>query len=414
MGWLHKRGMLAAALALLGCDAGAVPFISLDVRANAMGGAGVASAHGANAPFGNPALLLMARERQAGNYPVPVAGLWRSLDPKNIRDELDRYQAEELEPVFETALTNYKSDPLEGAADLRAAADELGRQVTRFTDRAIEEDVGAGTVLNISDRKMALLVSYRSSGGGKMVGAAEDVKTYLEVINAVDAKKPVDDKAFNVVVSGPDRTLKSKLQARGAAITEVGLALAREVEIWGRAVALGVTPKYLNVATFDYWQVAGIASFSRDGGGLQHNGFNVDLGLAHDHGAGWRSGLAFKNLIPQDYETGLDDGVVRLRPQARAGVAYSGSGFDAVLDLDLVKGKALGFESDTQYLAAGVEVDLTKSLRLRGGYRQNISDNKSSAVTLGAGLVLFGVATDIAASVGKDELGLSAQAVINF
>lgn len=410
MGLVWHKAVWVAGLALVSVEAGALPFISLDPRANAMGGAGVAAGRSTNAAFINPALLLMQGQQDGA-----VVGAVRYLDPRNLQDEIEHYQDGNLETALETALAGFKEDPSTETPrrNLATSVQDLIAQMNRFSGRAIEQEESAGFAVNLPGKNLALLVGQQTIGGGRLVNVAADVATYTGVITALNEAKLVDDPAFNIIVSGPERNLQTKLVARGAVIREFGLVLARETQMGGQRVVAAVTPKYVDVTTFDHEQYVSDAVYKTDTGQRQYASFNVDLGLATEYGDGWRSGVAIKNLIPRDYQTVLD-GDVRIWPQARAGVAYGSEWFAVALDLDLNEAKAVGFESDSQYLAMGGELSLSKSLRLRGGYRYNMSNTKTNAVTMGMGFGLFGAAADIAVSLNEDELGLSAQLGFRF
>lgn len=410
MGRVRCRSVVAVSLLLVSYEAVALPFISLDARANAMGGAGVAASRSVNAAFVNPALLLRGQPQE--DILVPVVGLLRLSDPKNLQDEIGRYQDDNLEALFETALARYQDDPTlpSSVNGIGAATRNLTSQLARFSGRPLEEELAAGFAVNLPGRRMALVVAQQTIGGGRVAGVAEDLAAYDELLKATD---PGDD-AFKIVVSGPGRTLKSRLQARGAVIREFGLALAREVQVGGHKVMAGITPKYVDVTTFGYEAPISSASYRTDIGQRQQASFNVDLGLTKEYGKGWSSGAAIKNLIPYDYKTAQSQGRVTIQPQARAGVAYDGEWYAVALDLDLNQSRAAGIGYTTQYLALGGELELSKTLQLRAGYRHNLADSSTSVVTTGLGFTLLGALADVALNLNRDEIGLSAQLGLNF
>lgn len=406
----HKA-VLAVGLVLVSYEAAAVPFIFLDPRANAMGGAGVAAGSGASASFVNPALLMVTPDHDD----VPVIAALRVSNPKNIQDEVERYQGSNLEAAFETALANYKAD-----ASTKIIRDALGTatqniisQLNRFSDRAAEKELGAGFAVGVPGKKMAVVVDVQTIGGSKLVNVAKDYATYAGVLNGLNNNLPPTDSAFNIIVSGPDRNLQTTLLARGATISEVGLAMAKDVSIAGHKVAVGITPKYVDVTTFDYTQPVSVAIFNANEGQKRHSSVNLDLGMVNEHGDGWKSAIALKNLIPHKYQTALGNSVA-IQPQLRAGVTHRSDWLTTVLDFDLNESRAVGYEANTQYVGLGAEVDVTKSAKLRAGYRYNISDRQSGTVTAGVGFGLFGAIADVAMALNEDELGLSARLGLQF
>lgn len=412
MGRVRCKVVWVVTLVLLSVEAQALPFISLDARANAMGGAGVAAARGSNVAFINPALLRPAQRQ----WDATAVGLVRFADPRNLQEEIDIYQRNKIESIFETALLDYKADPSTSTprANIATATQNIIAQLNRFSGRPIEEEVSIGFAAVLPEKKMALLVGQQTIGGARLINVDKDLALFTGVIDGLNnPDKLPDDEVFNIILSGPGRNVNTKLRSQGALIREFGLALAREVEVGGRKVDVGITPKYVDVTTFDSEQLLPGSSYNSAAGQRHYASYNVDLGLAVDHGDGWRGGVAIKNLIPHRYRTVLD-GAVKIEPQARIGAAYSGEWYAAALDLDLNESKGVGLASDSQYLSIGAELSLIKSLQLRGGYRHNISNTKTNMVTLGVGFGVLGAAADIGMSLNKDGVGLSGQLGFHF
>lgn len=409
MGWIWHRVVWGVGLALLSVEAQALPFISFDVRANGMGGAGVAAGQGGSAIFANPALLALSQPQRD----AALAGVYRFSDPRNLQGEIDNYQSGGLESRFASALVAYKADSATSTprTNLATATQNIITQLDRFSTRPIEEEVSLGLAVRLPDRQMALVVGQQSVGGAALIAVAEERARFAALIEdgLNNAEKQPDDQVFNVIVSGPGRNLQAQLHSRGALIREVGVAMVRAVEWRGQKFDLGVTPKYVDVTTFDSVQPLINAAYNSQAGREHYPSYNVDLGVVAERDGGWRGGLAVKNLISHRYPTVLGGGAVRIQPQARIGIAYGGDWFAAALDLDLNKGKAEGLGVDRQYLDVGAELSLTSSARLRGGYRYNISDTRANMVTMGVGFGLFGAVADLGMSMNEDGLGFSGQ-----
>ena len=207
--------------------------------------------------------------------------------------------------------------------------------------------------------------------------------------------------------------LTSGMLARGAVIQEVSIALAREFNIGGHDVAIGVTPKYLTVTTFDYEIDVNTADFDSDQGEKEYTDFNFDIGAAKDYANGWKTGLVVKNVIGEEYKTVLGN-TVKIEPQARLGVAHSTDWTTVALDVDLNESEAVGFDSKTQYVGLGAELDIFSTAQLRIGYRHNMSDSDTSIVTAGFGFSIFGAHMDISAGANDDEVGGSLQLGFRF
>ena len=414
MGWKGHKRVLALGLLLCSVEAQAVPFISFDVRANAMGGAGVAAMPSANAVFTNPALVPGSQPQRE----MEAAAVLRFSDPQNLQDEVDNYQSDEIESLFEAALIAFKADSATSTprTNLATATQNMVTQLNRFASRSIEREVSLGLAVSLPDRPMTLVVQQQTVGGARLVNVAQERARFVALIDKGlnQTEKGPDDEVFNIVISGPGRNMLSRMHSRGAMIREVGLAMVREVEWRGQTLAVGITPKYVDVTTFDSLQPLVNASYDSQSGQQHYPSYNVDLGVIAKRDGGWRGGLAVKNLISHRYPTALAGGAIRIQPQARMGVTHSGEWFATALDLDLNEAKAVGLGANSQYLSVGGELSLTKNVRLRGGYRHNISNTKTSMMTIGSGFGLFGAVADVGMSINQDGLGFSGRIGLQF
>lgn len=408
---------LAPLLVFFSTQAAALPFQSIDPRALSMGGTGVASGTSANAGFMNPALLAAARAEEDFSVELPiVAG--RFYDPGSLVDEISNYQDNNLESNFETALNNFKSAPtnVNNQNALKGASSALVTQLNKFSDTPMQGEIVAGFVVGIPSKKMgaSLVADIRAVGGGVLNNVSADTQIFQTVVDALDGNIiDPNNPAYDVVVSGAGRNLQTSLSARGAVISEFGLSLAREFNIAGQDVAIGITPKYMSVTTFDYVVDVDTAEIDADQGKLEYSDANLDIGLAKDYGNGWKVGFAMKNLISQEYTTVLGNSL-KIEPQARLGVAHATKWTTVALDVDLNESESFGFDSKTQYLGLGAELDIFETVQLRLGYRHNMSDSNTSMPTVGIGFSPFGVHIDIAAAANDDEIAAALQLGFRF
>ena len=91
-------------------------------------------------------------------------------------------------------------------------------------------------------------------------------------------------------------------------------------------------------------------------------------------------------------------------PQTRVGVGYTGDIVTLAVDYDLTKNDPIvtGGEK-TQYLNAGVELDLVDFFQLRAGMSSNTANSAADDVySLGLGFTILAAQFDIAA-VGNDN-----------
>ncbi|MFC1747896.1 conjugal transfer protein TraF [Pseudomonadota bacterium] len=414
-----SAGLMALSL-LVSQQALAIPFQSIDPRTLSMGGAGVASGTSTNASFVNPALLVTAKERKDFSVIAPILA-WRSMDPISVSDELDRYQDSGFENTFDSALDDFRAPG--GSADkkivsaLGNAVVEIIRQLDRLSDKPIEGEEMIGIVVGVPSKTLgvSVMVSVWSVGGAVLTGVAADRETFNVFLAELQtgARSP-DDDVFSIEVDPAEgRTLEAVMEGRGAVFTEVGVSLAREFNIGGHDVVIGVTPKYVTVKAFDYVQPLYQASFGYDTDTNDHSNVNVDVGLTRDYSNGWKTGFVVKNLIPQSYRT-VRNNELKTLPQMRLGFSRRHRWGTLALDIDLNESKAIGFDSKTQYLAGGAEFDLLDVAKVRVGYRHNIANSETAIITFGTAITLDDLHIEVGAGLNEDEGVFSAQLGYDF
>ncbi len=410
---------IASSIVFFSVQAGAVPYGSVDPRSLSMGGVGVASGTMANAGFVNPALLAAAKDDEDFAIELPIIYA-RVSDPDKLIDEVDNYQDEDLEANLNASIDAYIASPTNAnAAQVGVDADALLTQLLRLTNKTIEGEFAGGFVVGIPSKKFgaSLTIGARAVGGGVLEVTDEDDARIQQIIDDAAAgtltlitnPDVVDQLAGNDLVD----KLTSNLQSRGAILTEVGISLAREFNVGGHNIAIGITPKYVQVTTFDYRLDVNTAEFDAEQGKNEYTNINVDLGLAKDYNNGWKVGFAVKNLIGQEYKTVLGH-VVVIDPQARIGISHSTDWVTVAVDADLNSADPVGYDSATQYLGLGAELNIWDTVQLRVGYRHNLKDSETSVPTVGIGFSPFGVHVDLAAAANDNEVAVSGQLGFRF
>ncbi|MBI3773792.1 MAG: conjugal transfer protein TraF [Gammaproteobacteria bacterium] len=412
------KGM-SSLLVLFSVQAAALPFNSIDPRSLGMGGTGVASGTAANAGLMNPALLAAAKEGEDFAVELPIVAA-RIYDPDKVLDEIDNYQNGNYETNLNAAVAAFTASPTNpNATAVATATDALLKQLLKLSNKSLQGEVMAGFVVGIPSRRIgaSLTADAWAVGGGLLDVTAADQTALQTMINASGDAVALTG---NTITSSQ---LTSNLQARGAVISEVGLSLAREVNLFGTPVAVGVTPKYIKVTTFDYKVGVNSANFDASKGKKEYSGANLDVGLAKDYKNGWKTGVVAKNLISKDYETqpyaspGLTaptPSKIKIEPQLRAGVSHNNDWSTVALDVDLKENKPVGFDSKTQYIGLGAELDVFDLMQVRIGYRHNMKNSKNSIPTIGLGFSPFGAHLDFSAGANGDETALSMQLGFRF
>lgn len=409
----NRNVCISAAFVVLmtvAADAVALPYSAYDPRSFAMGGTGVASGTSANASFYNPALLAAADAEDDFSLELPIVAA-RLSDPDDLMKAASDFNDADYVTGFTNAIDAYNTSQTQANSQaVINAADGLISGLESLSNKALQGELDTAIVIGIPSKRYGAAVYINSwvIGGGRGLLSNQDLTT----INAI--------KAFlangALPSSLPDPTLTSSVDARLAWITELGVSLAREISLGGQSVALGVTPKYVRVQTYDYtFTGSGLdnADISLDQGKKTDSNLNLDFGLAKDFGNGWRTGFAVKNLISQTYTTVLGN-TLKVEPQARVGVARHNDWSTVAMDFDLTENKPVEFDSKTQYLGLGAELDAWGWAQVRLGYRFNLADNDTSVASLGVGVSPFGIHLDVSVAGNSNELGAAIQTGFRF
>ena len=399
---MFKKGLFLTLFVFLASEqSGAVPFSAFDTTSFAMGGTGVASARSYNASFYNPALLSAASDEDDFSATAFIGGRYFNEDEflANAEDFNDAGKIHDFSDAiddFNAALNAAQANLNFGTArnllnarnNLVDSGDGLIEGLQSISNRIFEGDGGAGIVLGIPSRDfgMALHVVGYAVGGGIIGLTDEDVDLVQEILDTAASNDPAVLVTLPELVD-PEQEYTSSLDGRGLVVVEIGWAISREFDISGHAIAIGITPKYQAVNTYDY--SIGVEEedfeFNFEDGEKTHSSFNVDIGISKSFGDHWRGGFVVRNLVPQEFDTVLDNDV-KIEPQARIGAAYRKDWFLVAVDLDLNESDPVGFDSAAQFFGVGVEAEVFKALKLRAGYRHNISDSNTSMLTGGLGL----------------------------
>ncbi len=421
------RLVLIVSLTFIGSTAYALPYSSMDPRTLAMGGAGAASGSSANAVFMNPALLAAARDDDVFSLELPIFGA-RFNDPDSLVDELDRYQDGGLEKGLNTAVNLFLINRSSAnAREVGRAADAVSEQLLKFSNKPLQGELFSGIVVGIPNKKIgaSLAVNVWAVGGG-IVNVSQADQDLIEAIASDANTGDPNDLLNNQAIADQDLLnfdqpggeavtdkLSSNLEMRGAVIQELAVALSREVSVYGHRFALGLTPKLVKVKTFDYQLGLDNAEIGVEEGANDQSGVNLDMGIAKNYGNGWRAGFVIKNLIGQEYET-VRGNKIKIDPQMRVGIAHSTDWATMAIDMDLTENEAAGFESKTQYISIGAELDAFDTVQLRVGYRHNMSDSETNIPTIGFGFSPFGAHLDVAIAGNGSEVAGSAQLGFRF
>ena len=429
----------------------AQPFAPMDTRSMAMGDTGVGSARPGAAGLFNPALLSIGDETDHVHIIVPNLGIGVFADPdaldayNDIEDEEYLDEIDDAIVAMENALTDAqlvsaKNDFTNNARGLNNSLGDLSEQPFRINAAAFAAISAPRKNLGLSafaSANATLETSPRVSRCDDEL--LEDYIRFFEDINSqadlIAAEASPNNQAGcdnNPIITlgdinDPTDDLTSDVLVAGVTITEVGVALSKEIKLFGRTVAMGVTPKLQTVTS--YYAVPSVQDLDNEDYDLadeledsekDDNDVNLDLGIATTFlDDRITVGLVVKNLISNQYDTSESAAGESLSfdvdTQARLGVAWDAPlGLTVAADLDLTKNQPFFLGEDTQFLGAGVEWDVANLVRLRGGVRSNLADSDDQMLTAGVGFNIIAVHFDLAAQFSDNNVGGAFQLGVDF
>lgn len=412
-----------------------------EARSLAMGGTGVASAHPGAASLYNPALLSHVGEEREWQFFFTPLGAALSLE-SDAQEAYDKISNDEYLDGISTAIdginTAVSTSDLamfqQNSADFTHLTRDFSRQMGFISGQPLDLGLGSVIAFGSAGQSFGLGVHARRSAQVEMtpeISACDRnlLNEYARVVEqaslgsfpTLNETYTCDGQVTPLITAGVLEDVSSQLTSSfffgGAMTTEIGLSLSHAFAFGENQLAVGITPKYVNVVS--YVVMPTIQNLDDENYDVEEelrntevdeDSYNMDIGLATSFFDRKLSlGLVARNLISQSYETPADANGVKhtfdIKPQATAGVAYQVAGLTLTSDLDLTKNKAFFNDSETQYLGLGAEYSLFKMLDFRVGARSNLAE--SDPLLLTAGLRFFFVS--ISAEYSKDQVGLALQ-----
>ncbi len=368
----------------------AVPF-TFEGRSLGMGGVAVATADLATAAWANPAMLTNQPMDSDWSLLIGIGAFVR--DDDDLIGDIDDFQAAD-----ERREAAGSGTPEEISAIL-----EMAPIIDGIDSKIIAPEVTALIALGASFESFAMAISVRSDliAGGVVT----DLSTNPNEI--------ISDQ-FNI------------MNIEGVLATEFGVSFAKDFQLWGRKVSIGIKPKIVDLQAYTFQE--SILTFDSDDD--YNNDDNkadlgtfetLDLGFAVDLSDSVRLGLSLRNLITDDFDLG--ENTLNYDTEARMGVAYYNKFMTIAADLDLTENEPLlandSFDAlITQYLSVGAEFNAFKYVKFRLGASRNIASGvpdgaKDTEYTAGIGFWL-GFNLDIAALLNDNTAGLFLQTGFQF
>ncbi|ENC9835765.1 conjugal transfer protein TraF [Vibrio fluvialis] len=358
-----------------------------DARGNAMGNTGVTTSDYLLAPFYNPALTAVYRDRDSVGLLVPALGA-------NVRDS-----DESLSTIddLQSSIDQFE------AAGAGAATQENINQLNGYLDDLADDKpfaVSGGAGIAVALPMNAVSLNFFARG-------------YAEIL----ADSTIAANTGNTASDVETRYQNSYVNMLAFGYSEYGVAVAKLFTLQGQQIAIGITPKIQELRT--YKEVVTVKDFDLsdyDQSKTSKNAFNLDIGAVWliDN---FRAGIAAKDLISQEIKTYDDQSSYTLDPQVTVSGGYVTDFLALAIDWDLTKQKRFkGVDDDTQFLRFGVEGNAWGWAQLRAGYEIDLESTLDNSITAGLGISPGDlVSVDLAANyAGNYQYGLSANLAFTF
>jgi len=409
-----------------------------DVRSAYMGGTGVAGQRAdAGIPL-NPANLALPTDSEHFGLTVPVVGAVLN-DPDNLRGQVNTVQNTDIDQITADINTLQQAPSLELSvpggpysgqmSNLGNVAGQLENTLKGDNGSQILVNGGVGLGLAVPGKNLG--VGVDAKGSASFVGTPQISGPDLELLqqmNAVFSKGYVteaDRLQYPQLFSGSSLSPSnyhstSSAHLVGLEQVEEGVSFAHQFALAGndQALAVGITPKILQLKTYDYNQLLNSANgfntsdlknFART-----DSMFNVDAGLTWQANANWRAAAVVNNVISKSLTT-VSGNHVDLDPKVTTGLTYNSKFFTWSLDADLTKQTDVGFNTDSQIVATGVEFNAWNYIRLGLGYRHNlVSSAQRDLGTAGISTSLLGLNVGLALQANRHETAGAVQVSLEY
>lgn len=356
-----------AALSL--CAIGSAHPQFFDARNDAMGGTGVASSRYQTAGFANPALLTRFKKGDSFAFILPSVGI-RVADEDGIIDAIDDVQNE-----IKAAQTALGNATITVAQLLRLAGNLLA-----LDGKTANATAGAGFSFAFPSK----------SFGFALVGHSYLDAQVFAVVPTIDINTII-----TAVTSGDLNGLTTEGVILGAAVSEVGLAMATEFSLEDISLSVGIVPKVQRIDTFNY--SINIRNFDDNDftdSRFRNNAtkFNFDLGASLQLNETLTLGAMARNLIEHRIQTVMTNNRIEtynMSPTLTLGAAWHNETVMLAADIDVNQMERFRRNDDSQMLRIGAEFDAWNWVQLRVGIQTDLEDTVDDLVTLGVGLSPF-------------------------
>lgn len=407
-----------------------------EARSDAMGGTGVAAGSYGSGALINPALLAKSQKDDSITVILPSVGAQIS-DKDNLQDQIDDIsnKVDSYKNVVDSlTLRDIIFNPGGSLNQLQGAAGDLAGELEDLRGKTARAKAGAGIAVSIPNDVLSVAFVTKAYAHARVSSSIDQQD--IDYLNNIQSSKAfAGSVALDAALNGSDvitSNLNSTASGRAAIVSDYGVALAKQFDLGGVPVSVGVTPKLQKTWLYNY-TTSIYAYDSNDWNSSRYRNddtsFNMDAGVAADFGENWTVGLSGQNLISHDIDTKdirITNGrtgetvsyqdTYQIRPLVTAGAAWHNDLITLTADADLTETKGFKSEDSSQYVGVGAEVRPLSWLAVRAGYRADVKSNDSNVFTGGLGFAPFNrVHVDLMGLYGEDRTwGAGAQLSVTF
>ncbi|MED5466052.1 MAG: conjugal transfer protein TraF, partial [Pseudomonadota bacterium] len=228
---------LAIGLSVATTSALASPQAFMSARSFAMGGTGVAVAHPSAAPSANPAMMAAEQHDWADDFGLMLPSVnARAADEEEVIDQVDDIQ-DQIEQFEDLKFSNQ--------ADAQAKARQLVDNLEAFDRDTMRANAGLGLGLAIPSNSLSFGFFANANLTATVRGELDE--------NDLDLLNDIANGVRPPATTDLDTELNSRGRILASAVAEAGISIAHSFMLSnGNALQLGVSPKYVQLQTFQY------------------------------------------------------------------------------------------------------------------------------------------------------------------
>jgi len=346
-------------------------------------------------------------------FPAFTVQASENLDPaaSAVEDDLDT--------SLSNAVNAYNANPSAAtAAPVATFARDLEEVLRELVndDLTLEGFTGLAVTEPSDWEGGAFYFGFRVVGIGSSTVSQDDLNllnSYIEGMEILANGGSLADLPTNILDANgglidPTTSFSSSADVALLGLSEWGVSLSTSFEFFGQQFSVGATPKVLRAIAYREATEFDGEALSYSDTKRTYTAMNLDVGVAAMLGDNFRMGLAIKDLVPEEYDTGSGL-ALDLKPRTRFGVAWVDSFYTLGLDYDVNENKSAAGERPVQDLSLGFEISPLSYLDVQLGYRHDITGFRDDVLSGGVALSFRGMSVELSYAESNWMQGASLQ-----